>query len=151
MTTWTALRTAWTTRSKLLRTHCGLNQSTDRLTCAFRRAERVDLVDAHKHAVAGVVVGEAGAVGGGAYRPALRRVGLVVDGDGRPGPQVAQHPLHRPASVDADAVGVFTVLQRRVGERRLAAHAVLVDLAARQAGLGFDEHITVLVGRQRDG
>ena len=44
-------------------------------------------------------VGEAGAVLGGDDGPALRVVRLVVDGDGRDGAEVAQHPLHLPAEV----------------------------------------------------
>src|SRR6516225_6476647 len=150
MTIWTASRTAWTRRSNLLRTHCGRSRAIDPLTWAFRHSERVHLVDADEHAVARVVVGEAGAFGGGVYRPALRRVGLVVDGDGRDGAQVTQHPLNVAASADADAVGVLTVLQRGVGERCLAADGFLIDLAARQAGLGLDEDIAVVVGREWD-
>lgn len=61
------------------------------------RLERVDLLHADEHAVVGVVVGEPGAGFGGADRPALRAVGLVVDGHRRDGTQVAQHPLHRSA------------------------------------------------------
>src|SRR5271156_2668897 len=137
--------------SELLRTHCGLSQPNDQLTWSFSRSERVDLFDADEHAVASVVVGKPSALGGGAYRPPLRVVGLVVDGDGRDGSQIAQHPLNGAGSGDADAVGVLAVFQGGVGERCFAPDAVLVDLAARQAGLGFDEYVTALVGLERDG
>src|SRR6185312_5150042 len=114
-------------------------------------SEGVDLVDADEHAVLGLVVGEAGAIDVGDDRPALGGVGLVVDLDGRDGPQIAQHPLHLAAGGDADAVGVLTVLQRGVGEGRLAADGLLVDLAARHSGFGLDEDVAVLIGWQRDG
>ena len=101
--------------------------------------------------MASVVVGKPSALGGGVNRPPLRVVGLVVDGDGRDGSQIAQHPLNGAGSGDADAVGVLAVFQGGVGERCFASDAVLVDLTARQAGLGLDEYVTALVGFERDG
>ena len=118
---------------------------------ALRCSERVDLLDADEHAVASVVVREPGALSGGVDRPALRVVGLVVDGDGRDCPEVAQDPLHGAVGVDVDAVGVLAILHRGAGERGFTPDAVRVDLAARQTGLRLDENVTVLVGLQRDG
>lgn len=118
---------------------------------ALPSSEGVDPVDADEHAMPGAVVLEAGAIGGGGDGPALRVVGLVVDGDGRDRAEIAEDPLHGAGGGDVHAVGMLAVFDRGIGERRLAADAVFVDLAAGLAGFGFDEDVTVLVGRQRNG
>src|SRR6202012_4323538 len=112
--------------------------------------EGVDLLDADEHAVAGVFVGESGAAFAGRDGPAVGVVGLVVDRHRRDVAEVADHPLHVAARGDVDAVGPLAVLHRRIGELRLAADAVVVDLAAGQAGLGRDEDAATVVRRQRD-
>src|ERR1700757_883921 len=109
-TIWTAFRTAWTWLSTLLRSRCGPDQRVSALTWSFDALEGVDLLDADEHAVAGVLVGEAGTAFAGRDSPAVRIVGAVFDGHGGDVAEVAHDPLHGTARGDVHAVGAFAVL-----------------------------------------
>src|SRR6202022_4707980 len=149
MTTWTVLRTVWTRRSDLLRTHCGPSRAADALTCAFGRSERVNMFDADEHSVAGAIVGEARAGLGCGDCPACCVVGSVVESHGWDVAEVADQPSNIAVGGHIHSVCGHTVLDRRVGKLRLAAHRGSRDLASGLAGLGFDEHVALRVGVER--
>src|ERR1700739_2521395 len=114
---------SWRSRSISLR---DLAPSSDR-TRPRAHSEGVPLLDADEHAVAGVVVAEAGAAFGGRDRPALRCIGAVIDGHRGEFAEFPHNPFHNPARGDVYAVGAFAVLHRGVGDLGFATDAVGVD------------------------
>lgn len=90
------------------------------------------------------VVGEGGAVLAGVDGPAERGVGAVVQRDGGDGAEIAEHPADPAVGRQAHAVGRLALDLGGIGEGRLTADLLLVELAAGLAGLGLDEHVAVL-------
>src|ERR1700735_4535490 len=101
-------------------------------------------VEADEHAVRGAVVGEPGTRFAGNYRPPLRGIRAVVEGDYGRIAEIAYQPTTFAVRRYLDTVGGHAVEHRGVREGRFAAHRGDVELAAGVAGLRHDERVAVL-------